>query len=133
MTQIQERGSTHVYKVNKISKEEMESMVARCVYEHPPFCSAVCPLKLDARTFLEAAAAGDFGKALQLYEKITPFPLILAMGCEAPCEKKCRLAEIGDGVAIRRVEEAAARYGQAQRLGGVFRSRKKKSIPCFRS
>ena len=47
MSQIQERGSTHVYKVNKISKEEMESMVARCVYEQPPFCSAACPLKLD--------------------------------------------------------------------------------------
>ncbi len=133
MTQIQERGSTHVYKVNKISKEEMESMVARCVYEHPPFCSAACPLKLDARAFLEAAAAGDFKKALQLYEKITPFPLILAMGCEAPCEKKCRLAEIGDGVAIRRVEEAAARYGAARRLGGVFRSRKRKSAAIFGS
>ena len=133
MAQIQERGSTHVYKVNKISKEEMESMVARCVYEHPPFCSAACPLKLDARAFLEAAAGGNFKKALQLYEKIAPFPLILAMGCEAPCEKACRLAELGDGVAIRRVEEAAARYGQAQRLGGVFRSRKKKSAAIFGS
>ena len=126
MSQIQERGSTHVYKVNKISKEEMEQMVERCVYEHPPFCSAACPLKLDARAFLEAAAAGNFKKALQLYEKIAPFPLILAMGCEAPCEKACRLNDLGDGVAIRAVEEAVARYGQAQKLGGVFRNKKKK-------
>ena len=126
MSQIQERGSTHVYKVNKISKEEMERMVARCVYEHPPFCSAACPLKLDVRAFLEAAAAGNFKKALQLYEKIAPFPMILAMGCEAPCEKACRLNELGEGVAIRAVEEAAARYGQAQKLGGVFRSKKRK-------
>ena len=133
MSQIQERGSTHVYKVNKISKEEMESMVARCVYEHPPFCSAACPLKLDARAFLEAAAAGNFKKALQLYEKITPFPLILAMGCEAPCEKKCRLSELGDGVAISRVEEATARCGQTQRLGGVFRSKKRKTAAVFGS
>ena len=36
MPQIQERGSTHVYKVNKISKEEMDAMTARCVYEQPP-------------------------------------------------------------------------------------------------
>ena len=86
MAQIQERGSTHVYRVNKISKEEMESMVERCVYEHPPFCSAACPLKLDARAFLEAAAGGNFKKALQLYEKIAPFPLVLAMGCEAPLD-----------------------------------------------
>ena len=84
MAQIQERGSTHVYKVNKISKEEMDSMVARCVYEEPPFCNAACPLKLDTRAFLKAAADGDFKKALGLYEKIAPFPLVLALGCEAP-------------------------------------------------
>ena len=133
MSQIQERGSTHVYKVNKISREEMERMVARCVYEHPPFCSAACPLKLDVRAFLEAAAAGNFKKALQLYEKIAPFPLILASGCEAPCEKKCRLNELGNGIAIRAVEEAVSRYGQAQRLGGVFRSKKRKRAAIFGS
>ena len=133
MAQIQERGSTHVYRVNKISKEEMESMVARCVYEHPPFCSAACPLKLDARAFLEAAAAGNFKKALQLYEKIAPFPLILAMGCEAPCEQKCRLTEIGEGVAVRAVEEAVARFGQTPKLGGIFRTKKRKSVAILGS
>ena len=133
MSQIQERGSTHVYKVNKISKEEMENMVARCVYEHPPFCSAACPLKLDARAFLEAAAAGNFKKALQLYEKIAPFPLILSAGCEAPCEAKCRLNEIGDGVAIREVERAVARFGEASKLGGIFRSKKRKSTAVLGS
>ena len=127
MSQIQERGSTHVYKVNKISKEEMESMVTRCVYEEPPFCSAACPLKLDARAFLEAAAAGDFKKALQLYEKIAPFPLVLSAGCDAPCEEKCRLSEIGEGLAIREVELAVARFGEQSRLGGIFRSKKRKS------
>jgi len=133
MSQIQERGSTHVYKVNKISREEMESMVARCVYEDPPFCSAACPLKLDVRGFLEAAAAGNFKKALQLYEKIAPFPLVLSAGCEAPCEKKCRLGEIGDALAIRELERAAARFGEQSRLGGVFRSRKHKSTAVLGS
>ena len=133
MAQIQERGSTHVYKVNKISKEEMESMVARCVYEQPPFCSAACPLKLDARAFLKAAAAGDFKKALQLYEKIAPFPLILSQGCEAPCEAKCRLGEIGEGLAIRAVELAVARYAEQSRLGSVFRTTKRQKVAVFGS
>ena len=133
MAQIQERGSTHVYKVNKISREEMEQMVERCVYEHPPFCSAACPLKMDTRAFLEAAAAGNMKKALQIYEKVAPFPLVLAGGCDAPCEGKCRLAEIGEGVSVRAVEQAAARFGRAQRLGGVFRSRKKKRVALFGS
>ena len=133
MSQIRERGSTHVYKVNKISKEEMESMAARCVYEDPPFCSAACPLKLDIRAFLEAAAAGNFKKALQLYEKIAPFPLILSAGCEAPCEAKCRLAEIGEGLAVREVERAVARFGEQSRLGGIFRSKKRRTVAVLGS
>ena len=131
MSQIQERGSTHVYKVNKISKEEMDEMTARCVYEQPPFCSAACPLKLDVRAFLRAAADGDFKKALQLYEKIAPFPLILSAGCEAPCEGKCRLGELGDAVAVRAVESAVARLGEQSRLGGVFRTKKRKTVAIF--
>lgn len=133
MPQIQERGSTHVYKVNKISREEIEGMVSLCVHEQPPFCNAACPLKLDTRAFLKAAAAGDFKKALQLYEKIAPFPLILSQGCEAPCEAKCRLCEIGDGVAVRAVEAAVARYGEASRGGSVFRSSKRKTVAIFGS
>ncbi len=133
MSQIQERGSTHVYRVNRISKEEMANMVARCVYEEPPFCNAACPLKLDTRAMLKAAAAGDFKKALQLYEKIAPFPLILSMGCEAPCEGKCRLCEVGDSVAIRAVEAAVARYGTVSRLGSVFRTKKKKTVAVLGS
>ncbi len=133
MSQIQERGSTHVYKVNKISREEMEGMVARCVYEEPPFCNAACPLKLDTRAMLKAAAAGDFKKALQLYEKAAPFPLILSMGCEAPCEEKCRLCEVGDGIAIRDVEAAVARFGQVSKLGGIFRTKKKKTVAVLGS
>ena len=81
MSEIQERGSTHVYKVNKISREEMESMVDRCVYEEPPFCNAACPLKLDTRAMLKSVAGGDLKKALQIYEKAAPFPLILSVGC----------------------------------------------------
>ena len=133
MGTIKERGSTHVYKVNKISKEEMESMVARCVYEEPPFCSAACPLKLDVLAFLEAAAAGSFKKALQLYEKIAPFPLILSSGCEAPCEAKCRLGDIGEGVLISEVERAVSRFGEQSKLGGVFRSKKRKSTAVLGS
>ena len=128
MSQIQERGSTHVYKVNKISKEEMDAMTARCVYEQPPFCSAACPLKLDVRAFMQAAAGGDFKKALQLYEKVAPFPLALASACEAPCEGKCRLGEIGDAVSIRAVESAVARFGEGSKLGGVFRMKKRKTV-----
>ena len=133
MSQIEERGSTHVYKVNRISKEEIDSMVERCVYEEPPFCNAACPLKLDTRAMLKAAAGGDLKKALQVYEKAAPFPLILSAGCEAPCEAKCRLCEVGDGIDIRNIEKAIARYGQQTRLGSIFRTKKKKTVAILGS
>ena len=133
MSQIEERGSTHVYKVNRISKEEIDSMVERCVYEEPPFCNAACPLKLDTRAMLKATGSGDLKKALQVYEKAAPFPLILSAGCEAPCEAKCRLCEVGDGIDIRNIEKAIARYGQQTRLGSIFRTKKKKTVAIFGS
>ena len=133
MSQIEERGSTHVYKVNRISKEEIDSMVERCVYEEPPFCNAACPLKLDTRAMLKAAGSGDLKKALQVYEKAAPFPLILSAGCEAPCEAKCRLCEVGDGIDIRNIEKAIARYGQQTKLGSIFRTKKKKTVAILGS
>ena len=133
MAEIEERGSTHVYKVNRISKEEIDSMVERCIYEEAPHCNAACPLKLDTRAMLKAVAEGEKKKALQIYEKAAPFPLILSMGCEAPCEAKCRLCEVGDGVAIRDVEAAVARHGQQSRLGSIFRTRKKKTAAAHRA
>ena len=93
MSVIQERGSTHVYKVNRISKGEIENMVSLCVYDQPAFCSAACPLKLDAKAMLAAAADGDFKKALGLYEKAVIFPNVVSAGCSAPCEAKCKLSD----------------------------------------
>ena len=133
MSYIPERGSTHVYKVNKISKEEIHTMAEMCVFEQPPFCNAACPLKLDTKTMLKAVAAGDFNKAMQLYEKIAPFPFILSSGCEAPCEKKCRICEVGEGIAIREIERAAARFGTGRKASSVFKMRKKTSVAVFGS
>lgn len=75
----------------------------------------------------------NFKKALAIYEKITPFPMILCDGCTAPCENNCKLCEIGDGVSIREVERAIVRYGEPGRKSSVFRMRKKKKAAIFGS
>ena len=130
---IPERGSTHVYKVNKISKEEIHTMAEMCVFEQLPFCNAACPLKLDTKAMLNAVAEGNFNKAMQLYEKIAPFPLILSAGCEAPCEGKCRMCELGDGISVRAVERAVARFGEGHKASSVFKMWKKTSVAIFGS
>ena len=76
---IKERQSTHVYRQKQLfTKEELESRESLCIHEQPAYCNAACPLKLDTKAMVAAMAAGDFSKALQLYEKITPFPYILS-------------------------------------------------------
>jgi len=126
---IKERESTHVYRQKRLfTKEELEAREVLCVHEQPAYCNAACPLKLDTKAMVAAIAEGDFTKARALYEKITPFPHILAAGCEAPCEGKCKLCSLGEGIAIRELEAAAVRYGEASKKRGLLRKKTKKAV-----
>ena len=116
-----------------LSEEELVLRENRCVYEQPAYCVAACPLKLDTKAFMDAAAKGQIDKALQLYEKIAPFPAILAAGCEAPCERKCKLCELGEGVAVRDVEQAVVRFGKRPTVKGFLRMKKKQTVVLFGS
>ena len=133
MAQISERGSTHVYHVNRLSKEMMDEMISRCVYEQPAYCNAACPLKLDTKAMLKAVADGDFKKARQIYEKASSFVHILSAGCDAPCQEKCKLSQLGDAIAIKDVEKAIARFSTRGKGGSVFRMKKKKTVAIFGS
>ena len=125
---IEERASTHVYRQKRLfTKEELEAREHLCVHEQPAYCNAACPLKLDTKAMVAAVAAGDFNKALQLYDKITPFPHILSAGCEAPCEGKCKLCSLGEGVTIRELEAAAVRFGEPPRRKAFLRKKTKKA------
>ncbi|MBR2048361.1 MAG: 4Fe-4S dicluster domain-containing protein [Oscillospiraceae bacterium] len=126
---IEERQSTHVYRQKRLfTKEELEARESLCVHEQPAYCNAACPLKLDTKALTAAIAAGDFNKALALYEKITPFPHILSAGCEAPCEGRCKLCSLGEGIAIRELEAAAVSYGESPRKRGLLRKKTKKAV-----
>ena len=126
---IEERQSTHVYRQKRLfTKEELEAREVLCVHEQPAYCNAACPLKLDTKAMVAAIAEGDFTKARALYEKITPFPHILAAGCEAPCEGKCKLCSLGEGIAIRELEAAAVRYGEPSKKRGLLRKKTKKAV-----
>ena len=125
---IEERQSTHVYRQKQLfTKEELEARESLCVHEQPAYCNAACPLKLDTKAMVAALAAGDFTKALALYEKITPFPYILSAGCEAPCEGKCKLCSLGEGISIRELERAALTYGERAKNRGLLRKKTKKA------
>ena len=130
---LEERESTHIYRQKRMfTKEELEARESLCVHEQPAYCNAACPLKLDTKAMVKAVADGDFKKALQLYEKITPFPHILSAGCEAPCEGSCKLCSLGEGIAIRKLEQAVCAYGEKARKG-LPRMKKKKTVAVLGS
>ena len=125
---IKERQSTHVYRQKQLfSKEELQARESLCVHEQPAYCNAACPLKLDTKAMVAAIASGDFHKALQLYEKITPFPHILSAGCEAPCEGRCKLCSMGEGISIRELEAVVAASGEPPRKKAFMRRKTKKA------
>ena len=125
---IEERQSTHVYRQKRLfTKEELEAREHLCVHEQSAYCNAACPLKLDTKAMVAAIAAGDFNKAMQLYDKITPLPHVLSAGCEAPCEGKCKLCSLGDGIALRELECAVAAYGEPPRKKAFLRKKTKKA------
>ena len=125
---IEERQSTHVYRQKRLfTKEELEAKESLCVHEQPAYCNAACPLKLDTKAMMAAISSGDFNKAMALYEKITPFPHILSAGCEAPCERKCKLRAVGEGISIRALEAAAVHYGERAKRKGLLRKKTKKA------
>ena len=130
---LQERGSTHEYKSRDMfTKETLAAQESLCVHQEPAYCNAACPLKLDVKAMTEAVARNDFKKALQIYEKVTPFPHLLSAGCEAPCEGKCKLCQLSDGIAIQKIEQAVCAYGEkAKKL--LPRMKKKKTVAVFGS
>ena len=86
--------STRAYKTKQLySKEELAVREALCVHEQPAFCTAACPLRIDARELTRLCADGDFTAARAMLERAVPFAQILAAGCEAPCADACRLSE----------------------------------------
>lgn len=131
---IEERSSTHVYKQKRmLSKEALAAVESLCVHEQPAYCVAACPLKLDAKALMAAVARGDWAGARGIYEKVTPFTRLLSAGCEAPCESKCRLSSLGDGIEIREIERAVARFGEKAAAKGLLRFKKKKTVALFGS
>lgn len=133
---IEERTSTHIYHQQRLfTKEDLAERESLCVHEQPAYCVAACPLKLDAKEMIAAIAKDDFAKAWARYEKITPFPALLAAGCEAPCEKNCKLCSLehGEGISVSRLEQALVAFTEKSTRRRLPRMKKKQTVAVFGS
>jgi len=127
MDKFKERSTRTYRQKQMLSKAELEARENVCIYDEPAFCTAACPLKLDGRAFVGKIQAGDFTSARAMLERIAPFPLILAGGCESPCTAACGLSEAGEGIDMSALERAAIKYGAPKVGRGMFKIKKSKT------
>ena len=86
----------------------------RCINEEPPACTAYCPLHLDVKLFMQEIENGNFDKAYKIMEKKLPFPRIIGMLCDHPCESVCVRNDKGGSILINELEKVAVYYGYSK-------------------
>jgi len=87
-----------------------DAVLERCRGEGPANCVARCPIGVDARGYVQLAAAGRFREALQLVRRKLPFPGILGYVCSHPCEQYCKRIDTDAPVRIRDVKRFLAEW-----------------------
>lgn len=131
MDHFKERSTRDYFQKKLYSLEGLLERENRCIYEEPAFCHAACPLGLDAKKLIAFIKEGDFSEARSMLEHVTPFPRLLAYGCEAPCEAVCRMNEVGEGINIPALERAALNYGSPKKGKGLLKFKKKQTAGVF--
>jgi NADPH-dependent glutamate synthase beta subunit-like oxidoreductase len=89
-----------------MDRRELEAISSHCTQEDPPACQTACPLRVDARAFLERMAAGDMAGGRKILERAMPLPAILARICDHPCETACPRSRLGGALAVGALERA---------------------------
>lgn len=89
---------------------DFKETLKNCLWEEPPFCSAVCPFGLDVRDFVSRLQRGSFNSAYRLYQNTVGFPAIVAQVCHQPCAAACIRKETDAAILLGKLEQAAVAY-----------------------
>ncbi|HET6430234.1 MAG TPA: FAD-dependent oxidoreductase [Phycisphaerae bacterium] len=71
-------------------------------------CRYNCPAHADVRGYIEAAAEGRLGEAIDIIRANLPFAAVCGRICHHPCEANCRRQDVDDPVAIREIKRFVA-------------------------
>jgi len=74
-------------------------------------CSHACPAGIDVPRYLREAARERFDQAYLVVRERIPLPHVCGLVCFAPCEHRCRRAQLDENLSIRAVKRAAVEYG----------------------
>ncbi|WKZ21837.1 MAG: FAD-dependent oxidoreductase [Candidatus Brocadiaceae baterium WH-1] len=71
----------------------------KTTYEEAP-CILACPIRQDARDYVQLIARGRFREAFRLVRSRNPLPSVCGRICTHPCETKCRRNSTDSPVAV---------------------------------
>lgn len=95
-----------------MNQSELRQWEQRCIQEEPPWCTAACPIHVDARTFIGHLREGRWQEGWQTLTRVMPLPGLLARICDAPCEHQCKRGQAGDPIRIGALERVCARMAR---------------------
>ncbi|MEW6519171.1 MAG: pyridine nucleotide-disulfide oxidoreductase/dicluster-binding protein [Thermodesulfobacteriota bacterium] len=87
-----------------MEQQQLRKLEATCIQEESPQCSAACPIHIDVRAFMACLAGKDWRGARRVLDRTMPFADIVGRICDEPCRPACKRAEIGDPLAVHRLE-----------------------------
>lgn len=99
-------------------------------YQQTVACQFACPVRTDARGYVNAIARGEYERAYLIARETNPFASTCGWVCGAPCEVACRRGHIDAPVAIRALKRFVNdRYGVY--LGETGHSRQAPAWPAY--
>lgn len=81
-----------------------------CARGDAPFCTDVCPFRLDVRDFISKLGRGSFGAAYKAYRQAVVFPALVTRLCDRRCAAVCPRRETDEAVRLQALEAAAVRW-----------------------
>lgn len=99
-------------------------------YQRSVACQFACPVRTDARGYVNAIARGNYERAYLIARETNPFASTCGWVCGAPCEAACRRGKIDAPIAIRALKRFVNdRYGVY--LGESGKSRQPPAWPAY--
>lgn len=99
-------------------------------YQQTIACQFACPVRTDARGYVNSIARGEYERAYLIARETNPFASTCGWVCGAPCEAACRRGVIDAPIAIRALKRYVNdRYGVY--LGEIGERRQAPAWPAY--
>jgi NADH-quinone oxidoreductase subunit F len=95
----------HEYEAH-IREKRCPACVCNAMFDAP--CSHTCPAGTQVPQYISLISNRRFSDALRLIRDKNPFTSVCGRVCNAPCEDKCRRAQIDEPLSIRALKRFAA-------------------------